>query len=110
MFKGKVKAYNTQVDLWSAGVLLFVMLEGAIPFACDKIAKWDYSIDPKGSLPRCSPDVKDLIFKGLLVIDPAKRFDVDKALDHPWIDDKHEILGRLFRKMLEKFAYKIQAE
>ena len=32
---GTPRAYNEKSDLWACGILLFVMLSGAIPFYCD---------------------------------------------------------------------------
>jgi len=115
VFKGKIKSYSTKVDLWSAGVLLFVMLEGDLPWghgvsdkvACARIAKREVTISPDGGLSQCSRQVHDLLMNGLLVVDPKDRFHVEQALEHGWLDDKKEVLGRLFRKMLEKCEWTI---
>ena len=80
------KKYNgLQVDIWSAGVVLFALLCGYLPFEdpntanlYKKILNGDYTV-PKF----LSPEAKELI-KGILNIDPAKRFTIDDIRKHRW--------------------------
>jgi len=80
------KKYNgLKVDVWSAGVVLFTLLCGYLPFEdpntanlYKKIQTGDYKL-PKF----LSEHAKDII-KGLLNIDPEKRFGIKEIKQHPW--------------------------
>jgi len=70
--------YDKQCDMWSIGVLLYILVSGRLPFAAsnraelfDKIALAKVSFQPK-QFEKVSEECKDLISK-LLVADPAKR-------------------------------------
>ena len=76
-------------DMWSIGVILFVMVTGKQPFRAhdkegvfEKIlnAKYDKKALEKS---KCSPELKDLI-KKTLVKDYKKRISIDSALKHKW--------------------------
>jgi len=91
--------YNEQVDSWSAGVVLFVMIFGFNPFdpSADAPKNKIYSNVVKGFIPvaqagygsffpssvPASDQVKNLI-SSLLVGDYMNRFTASEALDHPW--------------------------
>ena len=74
----KGKKYGTAVDMWSCGVIVYILLGGYPPFHDDnhailyrKIKAADYAFDPQ-YLDQVSDDAKDLI-KKMLVVDPDKR-------------------------------------
>ncbi|ORC86603.1 putative serine/threonine protein kinase, putative,protein kinase [Trypanosoma theileri] len=72
-------------DVWSCGVILFVMLAGYLPFDDEninglfaKIERGEYRV------PRhFSPEARDLIAK-MLTVDPSKRITVKDIIQHPW--------------------------
>jgi serine/threonine protein kinase len=85
------KQYDKSVDMWSIGVITYVLLGGYPPFHDDnqkqlfrKIKKGDYEFHAEywGNV---SDEAKELISK-LLTVDPAHRYTVDQALAHPWIN------------------------
>ncbi|GFR45998.1 hypothetical protein Agub_g7475 [Astrephomene gubernaculifera] len=86
--KGHV--YGPGVDMWSAGVVLYILLGGYPPFWSDSepqlfdmIRKGKYSFgDPVWN--KVSECAKDLIRK-LLVVDPTKRLTATEALQHQFI-------------------------
>merc|ERR1719420_418282 len=75
-------------DMWSLGVCLFIMLNGQAPFkGSDKKSLFDnilFQSKIKFHSRGISKEAKKLVFD-LLQRDPARRFDVDKALAHDWI-------------------------
>jgi len=80
------KKYNgLQVDIWSAGVVLFALLCGHLPFEdpntsnlYKKILNGDYTV-PK----YLSDEAKEMV-KGILNINAQKRFTIDEIKNHPW--------------------------
>ena len=82
--------YNEKCDLWSCGVIMYLMLCGKQPFEgdndeeiYDKIRKCNINfLDEEWDI--ISNDAKDLI-KKLLIKDPNKRYSAKEALAHPWI-------------------------
>jgi len=86
----KGDAYGPPVDLWSLGVILFILLCGFPPFFHDcttalyrQIRKGQYEFsDPYWT--DISAEAKDLVSK-LLTVDPKLRYTPQQVLDHPWI-------------------------
>ena len=94
---GPVKRYNAKADMWSAGVLLYALLSGALPFR----RAWP-GLSPREADRR----VRDLILAGLeargwaavspparallrrlLAVDPDARPTAAECLRDPWIVD-----------------------
>ncbi|KAJ7962760.1 Non-specific serine/threonine protein kinase [Quillaja saponaria] len=83
------KGYDgSKTDIWSCGVILFVLLTGHLPFEDEnvmrmyrKVFKAEYEL-PEG----VSMDAKKLISK-LLVADPAKRYSIPEIIQCPWFQN-----------------------
>ena len=82
--------YNEKCDLWSCGVMMYLMLCGKQPFNGDndeeiydkiRLCKIDFNDEEWDII---SHDAKDLI-KKLLIKDTDKRYSAKQALEHPWI-------------------------
>ncbi|XP_052189172.1 serine/threonine-protein kinase PEPKR2 [Diospyros lotus] len=82
--------YSEKVDIWSAGVLLHVLLTGALPFQGDSLeavfeaiknVKLDFH---SGIWESISKPARDLIER-ILTRDVAARITADEVLRHPWI-------------------------
>ena len=84
--------YDEKSDVWSIGVMLFIMLGGRPPFEGDsekeiykKIKKGKYYMD-LNSWKDVSDEAIDLV-RRLLKFDPNKRITCANALEHRWIKD-----------------------
>ncbi|KAJ6791001.1 calcium-dependent protein kinase 19-like [Iris pallida] len=121
------RRYGKEVDIWSAGVILYILLSGVPPFWAEHEkgifdAILEGQIDFESSpWPSISKDAKDLV-RRMLTQDPKKRITSAQVLEHPWIreggaSDKpidSAVLSRMkqFRAMnkLKKLALKVIAE
>ncbi|XP_046862348.1 MAP kinase-activated protein kinase 5-like isoform X2 [Xenia sp. Carnegie-2017] len=91
----KPYTYDKACDLWSLGVIIYVMLCGYPPFYSDvpskqmshamkrKIASGEYDF-PDKEWAKVSDLAKDCINK-LLCVEPNRRMNIDQFLDHSWI-------------------------
>lgn len=85
--------HGCKVDMWSLGVVAYVMMCGFPPFYHDeepemfrlvKRGEFDF---PSPSWDQISDKAKDFIRK-LLTVDQEQRFSAAQALRHPWIVDE----------------------
>ena len=87
------KHYGPEADIWSLGVVLFILLSGLPPFwgPTEKDifvevlkGKLDFSRAP---WPKISEEAKDLVSR-ILTVDPAKRITTTDMLNPPWLRDQ----------------------
>ncbi|XP_021886920.1 calcium-dependent protein kinase 20-like [Carica papaya] len=122
------KHYGPECDVWSAGVIIYILLSGVPPF-WDETEQGIFEQVLKGELdflsepwPSISESAKDLV-RRMLVRDPKKRMTAHEVLCHPWVQvdgvapDKpldSAVLSRLkqFSAMnkLKKIAIRVIAE
>ncbi|XP_027343482.1 calcium-dependent protein kinase 2-like isoform X2 [Abrus precatorius] len=129
-----------EIDIWSAGVILYILLSGVPPFwavSCLTFFNQICAVETEKGIfdaileghidfesqpwPKISSNAKDLVRK-MLIQDPKKRITSAQVLEHPWIKDGNApdkpidsaVLSRMkqFRAMnkLKKLALKVIAE
>jgi len=86
------QGYNSAIDIWSIGVVLYIMLCGFPPFFSEntvtlfrQIRRGSYSF-PSPYWDNISNAAKDLVRK-MLVVEPSKRLTAQQCLEHHWIVD-----------------------
>jgi len=89
--RGGRHSCDRSVDVWSIGIITYLMISGLHPFDCLKNSqniinriisgKFDF---PSAQWEKVSKDCKDFI-KRCLVVDPKKRATVAELLKHPFI-------------------------
>ena len=82
--------YSCEADIWSAGVILYILLSGVPPFwgrtdtaVFETVRKGRYNLvgDPWSKI---SESAKGLI-RRILVGNPAERMSAEEILNHPWV-------------------------
>ena len=91
-------AYDVKCDLWSVGVILFLLLGGYLPFedededrVFERTRNGEYDFHPT-YWNGISTTGKTLVTR-LLTVNPNKRISATEALDHDWMMQDTELLG-----------------
>lgn len=109
--------YTSQCDMWSLGVLVFMLLCGRAPLYAErrevlhgKIRRGQVDWKQLAKHGTVSTEAMDFL-RSLLVVDPERRMDAQTAMFHPWLvkmkagtEESIRILPSIFRS-LKQYAY-----
>ena len=83
--------YDEKCDIWSCGVILYILVIGKYPFIgkdkneiLNNIEHGNYTF-PEGFIESSSPEIRDLI-QQCLQVNPSLRISAKKAINHPFFD------------------------
>ncbi|XP_065872262.1 calcium-dependent protein kinase 1-like [Euphorbia lathyris] len=86
------KRYGPEADVWSAGIIVYILLSGVPPFWAETEqgifeqvlhGDLDFDTDP---WPSISDGAKDLV-RRMLARDPKRRLTAHEVLCHPWVQE-----------------------
>ncbi|CAN4109033.1 unnamed protein product [Withania somnifera] len=107
------RSYGTEADMWSIGVISYILLCGSRPFWARTesgifraILKTDPNFE-EAPWPSLSSDAVDFV-KRLLNKDYRKRLTAAQALSHPWLAGHHDVkipLDMIVYKLVKAYVY-----
>ena len=89
------KPHNKEIDIWSIGVIMYVIINGYMPFGGKtqeeiiESIKYDKLKFYKNKWGVLSQSAEDLI-KSCLEKSPEKRISIDEFINHPWFKKNEE--------------------
>ncbi|KAM4876780.1 maternal embryonic leucine zipper kinase isoform 2-T2 [Thomomys bottae] len=81
------KSYlGSEADVWSMGILFYVLMCGFLPFDDDNImVLYKKIMKGKYDVPKWLSPSSILLLQQMLQVDPKKRISIRNLLNHPWI-------------------------
>ena len=111
------KRYNEKCDVWSCGVIMYILLSARPPFGGDDdndimervaIGRYDLESPPFNNLSRSAID----LIRKLLTMDPNERITAEEALNHQWFKDfkSQDLYNRITdRDTLKSLIYNLKS-
>ena len=91
------RPYDNLVDIWSAGIIMYILESGGCHPLLDipkKKSRYIEDIKSKKQFcfPKCFPLIARNLFLKMCKYEPCFRYDIKKSLNHPWITrENHNI-------------------
>lgn len=83
--------YGRPADMWSFGIVLYILLCGQYPFDSDNQVASNQLEFQVGQLENISPEAASLI-RSILLYEPSQRLTATEALAHPWFSQSSDHL------------------
>jgi calcium/calmodulin-dependent protein kinase I len=86
----KQEEYGREIDIWSVGVICYVVMSGSLPFFHNVLHKLYRQIVerdlgfPEQAWRTCAKGAQDFILR-LLQVRPGDRLTAEQSLNHPWL-------------------------
>jgi len=91
------RGYDKRADIWSIGIIMYLMLRGQLPFDANDIEtilintkRGDIVLDDD-HWKNVSTEAQELMMK-FLKLDTKERIELPEALNHPWIKQRETLL------------------
>lgn len=91
--------FGNVVDIWSCGVVLFVLLVGNTPWDQPDERSYEFTDyvrtngRPDDELWQSLPTATLSLLRGMMRVDPKTRFSLEEIRRHPWFTRKNKYLG-----------------
>lgn len=86
--QAQLRFYSEAVDVWSCGIILYIMLAGKHPLYSqgdDTKSYFKKLVNPKWKFPEDFPILARDLFEHMVRFNPVNRYTAETALKHPWI-------------------------
>jgi calcium/calmodulin-dependent protein kinase I len=90
--------FSPAVDLWAAGIVLFVLLTGNTPFDMSEVMQGEAAEKAAEAIARFAEEMAEVgrdiplaLLTGLLEPDPSRRLTAAQALQDPWLERAPEL-------------------
>ncbi|GET89904.1 protein kinase, putative [Leishmania tarentolae] len=115
-YRSRKEPYDAKCDVWSMGVITYILLSGKMPFHGNTITetfdlivsnRWSFSSDTWASV---TSTAKDFI-RACLTYDPVARPTALALLQHPWLanEQPHVHLGQSLESLRDLTKTKVKA-